>query len=129
MNYVLDSNPGLNPFILVSSPTALYLTASQEIRSKTHRVDNRICSEAVLYKNRFVKTITQKRRKNGAGIKNNATQHEHIPSSVMLNEVNPEKTSRRREARMLGLYPYSSITNTQMLQVGKSRNPLEIKVN
>ena len=87
MNYVLDSNPGLNPFILVSSPTALYLTASQEIRSKTHRVDNRICSEAVLYKNRFVKTITQKRRKNGASIKNSATQHEHIPSSKMLNEV------------------------------------------
>ena len=105
------------------------MTASREIRSKTHRVDNRNCSEAVLYKNRFVKTITQKRRKNGAGIKNNATQHEHIPSSVMLNEVNPEKNSRRQEARMLGLYPYSSITNTQMLRVGKPRNPLEIKVD
>ena len=96
------------------------MTASQEIRSKTHRVDNRICSEAVLYKNRFVKTITQKRRKNGASIKNSATQHEHIPSSKMLNEVKyGKKTSRKREARMLSLYLYSSITNTQMLRVWK----------
>ena len=103
------------------------MTASREIRSKTHRVDNRNCSEAVLYKKRFVKAITQKlKKKNGASIKNSATQHEHIPTSVMLNEVNPEKNSRRREARMLGLYPYSSITNTQMLRVGKPRNPLEI---
>ena len=42
----------------------------------------------------FIKKIAKKNR---AGVKNNATQHEHIPSSKMLNEVNTMKNPPESE--------------------------------
>ena len=42
-------------------------------------------------------SFIKNRKKNRAGIKNNATQHEHIPSSKMLNEVNTMKNPPESE--------------------------------
>ena len=67
-------------------------------RRNTKREDNTICSQVVFYKKKNdLLSITQNRKKNRAGIKNSATQHEHIPSSKMLNEVNTTKNPPESE--------------------------------
>ena len=78
-------------------PSNIRRVPNFEIKSNANREDNTICSQVVFYKKNDLLSITQNRKKNRAGIKNSATQHEHIPSSKMLNEVNTTKNPPESE--------------------------------